>query len=534
MYQDGATFQEIANLYNYSRPGISRRLKEYCEKNNLPFASRVIKVSEKLPIQEIYEKYQNGISLKDMTQLYDCSQSTLYSNLRQYCEKNNLPFQRQKCTSSKTKLSDQKIYTLYQSGMTIDDIANQYNYSSSITYDTLYQYCKKKHLPFQKLPIREVYELYQKGTTIKDIANQYNFPDYMIYDILYQYCQRERLPLNGQIIGRLKTTIPLDKIYEMYQNKTPMIEIANIYNCSCSTISKKIHQYCNERNIPFTPNPPIKEEPALPMDEIYKLFQKGTPLNKIATLYDSTSSILYNELCIYCKNNNLPYQKEKSQDSKKTLPFNKLYKMYCNGTPIKEMAELYHYPFSTLYQQLKQYCTKNNLSFPRHNTIPIKLPMDKIYKMYQEKFTFKQIARKYDVSPSTVYRNLFYYSMENNLEFANFYPGQEEENLHSSTAKIYSLYQSGVSVPKIAKCLHLTLDDVRNILRNYAKEKENSKEDNTSSDEISFKKIKQDKRIELLIQLKGLLKLSEEISSTQTKTIKETFTVNVKKIGTIK
>lgn len=79
-YQNGMNTVELAEKYGCCAETISRRLKE----NSITIRSQGEAITLDLPIDQIIEEYQNGMSTCEIAEKYGCSGTTISNRLKQY------------------------------------------------------------------------------------------------------------------------------------------------------------------------------------------------------------------------------------------------------------------------------------------------------------------------------------------------------------------------------------------------------------------------------------------------------------------
>lgn len=375
------------------------------------------------------------------------------------------------------------------------------------------------------LPMEEIHEKYRSGTSVNELTELYGCSRYKIYKDLHQYCDQ-----NGIILVTHNNLPELDKligeIYQLHQSGVPIKEIAERFHYPFNPVYKRLHKYCEENNLPFTNVPPKNSKPYLSSEKIYQLRQSGVPIKEIAQRLNCTSYAIYYRLHKYCKEKNIPFEKQISKPAEIKLPIVEVYEKYQNGSSLEDLAESYGCTPNTLKKKLLQFYKDNNLTWQRlTRSKTLILPMAEVYEMHQNGIPAKEIAEYFNCSFKTIYDKLHKYCEENHL------PLKEQEwsgpRFQLPISKIYDMYQSGESMRKISEIYHCHYATISKKLRRYCREnnlslvrsskerKENYREALSTMENVSFC----DKRLELYNQLKELLQIANEANLSSNTTI---------------
>lgn len=289
-YED-KTSTELAKMFNCVPETIISRLRIFANKENLPLNIREGHRRKKnLPIEQIYKKYQSGISAVVLGREYKCSNNTIIRKLREYCEENNLELN---IINLELDLPVEEMYNLYASGTSSTILAEKYNCSEVTIVNRIKKYCKQNKIEMPPAPVKkkgnkkiasnvtgeEIYNLYLDGYTIGDIAKSKNLTKRTISEELYAYLEREGKNLKIRS-GRKRQELPSEKLYLEYRSGKTMQEIAEEYQCSATTIADRVISYCKANNIPFPKhNIRVNEETS---KKIYELSRGGMQQIKIA------------------------------------------------------------------------------------------------------------------------------------------------------------------------------------------------------------------------------------------------------------
>ena len=290
-YIAGISSKKLGQKYGCMHNVILNRLREYANEHNLELVIREAgPILFKLPNEEIYKKYQSGISAVVLGREYKCSNNTIIRKLREYCEENNLELN---IINLELDLPVEEMYNLYASGTSSTILAEKYNCSEGTIVNRIKKYCKQNKIEMPSAPVKkkgnkkiasnvtgeEIYNLYLDGYTIGDIAKSKNLTKRTISEELYAYLEREGKNLKIRS-GRKRQELPSEKIYLEYRSGKTMQEIAEEYQCSATTIADRVISYCKANNISFPKhNIRVNEETC---KKIYELSRGGMQQVKIA------------------------------------------------------------------------------------------------------------------------------------------------------------------------------------------------------------------------------------------------------------
>lgn len=148
-----------------------------------------------LPIKEIVEKYENGISMQDISKEYYVSVSTIANRLKEYYEKSEIK-KVDKRELKKKKLLTEEIVKKFEYGITITKMSRFYGVSSYDIKDILQKYYEQKGMGIPKI-LRHtgiIKEFLKRGMTIKEISDIALKKDIIISrDIIKMYSKGEYL-----------------------------------------------------------------------------------------------------------------------------------------------------------------------------------------------------------------------------------------------------------------------------------------------------------------------------------------------------
>lgn len=140
-----------------------------------------------LPITKIIDEYKSGLSIKEISNIYNCSTSTIIN----YLKKNNIEIEsrrRSDFLKEMVSLPISEIINRYLEGETASELAVSYN----CDVGTIINRLRKSNIEIRPakeyttlyLPINDIIEKYESGFTIKKIAKIYNCSSFTIHNRL--------------------------------------------------------------------------------------------------------------------------------------------------------------------------------------------------------------------------------------------------------------------------------------------------------------------------------------------------------------
>ena len=128
--------------------------------------------------------------------------------------------------------------------------------------------------------------------------------------------------------------LPIEIVYEEYNNGATTIELSEKYNCSVTTIRKKLIKYCEQTGLDFKKRSrgPFKRE--LPKEKIYNEYINGESSPTLAEKYGCSKGRILNEIKRYARRYNLPLYIKSNDTRPVELPIEKVYEAYCNKNKI--------------------------------------------------------------------------------------------------------------------------------------------------------------------------------------------------------
>ena len=183
-YESGVSQARLAKEYNVSNGFIFKRISEYYQKTGKEKPRRVYAKKE-LPGREIVKEYEAGISQAKLARKYNVSDFTIRMRMSQYCQETGREKPKGLCT--KKDLPIEEIVIKYESGMLQSQLAKEYNVSSATISTRISEYYQKtgrkktpKTYHRKKLPMEEIIKKYESGISQAQLAEEYNMSQSVI------------------------------------------------------------------------------------------------------------------------------------------------------------------------------------------------------------------------------------------------------------------------------------------------------------------------------------------------------------------
>ena len=100
----------------------------------------------------------------------------------------------------------------------------------------------------KNVSIDEIYTKYINGSSVEELSSEYNVSENFIYKGLRNYAKERNIDIKTE---RRKNKIDMALVYEMHKSGISCEEIGELFNCSYRTIFRRLHDYCDEFNLPF-------------------------------------------------------------------------------------------------------------------------------------------------------------------------------------------------------------------------------------------------------------------------------------------
>lgn len=353
-----------------------------------------------LPIEIVYEEYNNGATTIELSEKYNCSVTTIRKRLIEYCEQTGLEFKKRSRGPFKKELPKEKIYNEYINGESSPTLAEKYGCSKGRILNEIKRYARRYNLPLYiksndtrpvELPIEKVYEEYINGKDQQCLAEEYDCSSVTISRKLTRYCKENNIDL-------LKTkkdaeTKKLKKLYEEHKSGLTPAELSEKYNCSKRIIILRLHDYANLIGEELVFPRKSYDKKNISDEEIYNLYLDGYTIGDIAKSKNLTKRTISEELYAYLEREGKNL-KIRSGRKRQELPSEKIYLEYRSGKTMQEIAEEYQCSATTIADRVISYCKANNISFPKHNIRVNEETCKKIYELSRGGMQQVKIAKE--------------------------------------------------------------------------------------------------------------------------------------------
>ncbi len=238
----------------------------------------------KQEMEEIFELYNAGASVKDLAETYDCSPSTIYDKLA-------FPVSYE----DKKHINIKKIIKDFESGKTRWELAAEYGYSYNYICTIIKENCSnqeivnRKSSPLSSKKLKETVKYHEDGLTDTEIAKIYGCSKQNINEKLQRYYKNKNKEKENND-RRLKITIK-DIKTRKYENMT-IEEIASLFHVSFNNTLYKINLLCKKNNLNRTDYIKTNYEKELfnRHNKIVELYEFGYSQEKIAEICNTKQS----------------------------------------------------------------------------------------------------------------------------------------------------------------------------------------------------------------------------------------------------
>ena len=196
-WEKGATYEDFSKEYGVSEHTISKKITEYYEKEGKEKPKRQSKQRINLPIEEIVKKWEKGAIQKDLSKEYGASRYTINKKISEYYEKEG-----KEKPERKVELPIEEIVEKWEKGVTQKELSKEYGVSVCIINNRITEYYakegkerpKRQSKPKQRinLPIEEIVEKLEKGVMQKELSKEYGVPQRCISERICEYYEEKK------------------------------------------------------------------------------------------------------------------------------------------------------------------------------------------------------------------------------------------------------------------------------------------------------------------------------------------------------
>lgn len=208
----------------------------------------------------------------------------------------------------------------------------------------------------KNVSIDEIYTKYINGSSVEELSSEYNVSENFIYKGLRNYAKERNIDIKTE---RRKNKIDMALVYEMHKSGISCEEIGELFNCSYRTIFRRLHEYCEEFNLPFDRK--SKEERLMEKNSlVYEEYNEGATITELSKKYNCNINIISEALKKYS------YQVGKELNIKTggrkaiKLPEEELLNKYIANDSLRALAKAYGCSYAVLRRNLKEYIGEEN------------------------------------------------------------------------------------------------------------------------------------------------------------------------------
>ena len=391
---------------------------------------------------KIVEMYQDGVLVKKIANEFGIDATTVFKYINEYdIAKRGVG---NKIRTVVSEEAEKEIIKMYQDGEIIKDIAKKFSMSpSGVNYYIAKNGMnkRKKCISYLKeLPeedIQNIIKMHQEGVLAKDICNQYSFDKSTLRKILDTY----NIPrLHKNSTHKNFSEEDIQNIIKMYLDGARIRDIAKKFSITTSTVTRYINKY----DIP-------KRKHRLNKNEL----KGGTDMARKSKLTEEQIQ----ELIEIYKNNDIgiKYICDKFSIDKKTLyrlidKYNiptrikitilteeierEIVELYKQGEPIKDIFDKFSIDKKILYRLIDKYNIPKRGAGNKTRTLISEETEKEIIKMYQNGEPVKDIAKKFSASLGAIN----YYIAKNEIDKRKKCMSYLKELPKEVKDKIYFIY----------------------------------------------------------------------------------------------
>lgn len=231
-------------------------------------------------IDDVINMYQNGSSLKSISEKYDCQYQTVSKILKE----NNIETNRK----SKVWNHEKEVCDMYQNGKTIREIAIYFSCSNrpirNILIKNNIEVSKKSKAWYHE---KEVCDMYKNGMSMTRIAQYFSCEGKVIKQILKQNNIEKRSKSEEQFIDRPYIWEHQKEICDMYKQGKTQREIADYFLCGINIIRRVLY----DNNIKIDKKSK-KSDVWNYQKEICNMYKQGKTITEVAQYYSCSHSTI--------------------------------------------------------------------------------------------------------------------------------------------------------------------------------------------------------------------------------------------------
>lgn len=213
-WKRGETLRKLGEEYGVSGQTIYLRIKEYYRETGKEEPMRKkTHLRINIPIKEIVEKRKNGVTLKNLAEEYNVSRGTIYLRIKEYYEETG-----HKTSRRTQELPIKEIVDKWENGVTQKELAGKYGVSKGIISSRIKEYYVRegKQISSRKreLPIEEIVTKWENGLTQKQIGEEYGVLPQSISHRIREYYKQTGKQKPERKIKQVKKEIAVDEYYQ--------------------------------------------------------------------------------------------------------------------------------------------------------------------------------------------------------------------------------------------------------------------------------------------------------------------------------
>lgn len=250
-------------------------------------------------IEKLAIYYESGITLKTLSEVYNCSEATIRRRLKKYYEN-----QGQKMPKLNKNIVE--IIKKFESGATRESLAEEYNVSYNLICIRIRNYYKKSYKCqySKKKEIIDIVKHHNEGLTDTQIAKIYGCSKQNINEKLKRYYKEMGKAKEDR---RLKFKMTIEDVKNKKYNTYTVEEVAQKFGMSFDVTCERIDKLCKEANIKRKDYIKTEYEKNLydSRKKIFDLYTFGYTQTEIAGKYKTTQGNIRQRLDTFYKENNI-------------------------------------------------------------------------------------------------------------------------------------------------------------------------------------------------------------------------------------